>query len=117
MAFVDYAAGKVRDFTTSLTKVLAIGTSTSESIAITSTTINAVITTLPLSSISYPGAKNFTLEFLLPSTEGNGYTLRRIATKESESTTNVITMSNVPALDKNSLIEVSYEITIGVDNS
>ena len=117
MAFVDYSAGLVRDYVTTLTDYLAIGTTTTETISVTSTTINAVITTINKVAITYPSSKKYTVEYLLPSTAANGYTLRRIGTKANDTTTNVITISDVPSLDKNALIEISYNYTIEVVNT
>ena len=117
MVFVNNAAELIRDYTTTLTDYLAIGTTTTETISVTTTTINDVITTLSKISTTYTGQKKYTVEYLLPSTAANGYVLKRIATKNSTTTTGVITISNSPEIDKNPLIEVSYNVTIEVDNT
>lgn len=116
MVVVDYAAKSMRDYFTSLTDFLAIGTSTTETINVTSSTLAGSITTVAKQSISYPDDKTFTLEYILPAGASNGNTLRRIAVKNTLATTQVITLSNIPSLDKNTLVEVAFEVTLEVDN-
>ncbi len=116
MVVVDYTAGQIRDDLTTLALYVSVGSSTTETISITSTTINSVITTVARSSISYPSSKKFTGEFIFGSGVGNGEVFRRIAIKDSSTTSQVISLSNVPELDKNNLIEVVYEVTFEVAN-
>jgi hypothetical protein len=116
MVVVDYTANAVRNYFTTLANALSIGTSTTVAITISSTTINNVAATVSRAAISYPDTKTFITEYLLSATDANGSILRRIAIKENTTTTQVITLSNIPDLEKNSLIEVSFEITAEVSN-
>ena len=116
MVVVDYLAGILRDNWTTYSGWLSLGTTTTESINVTSTTINDVISTVQRQSISYPSNKKFTAEYLLDANSGNGVVLRRIGIKQTSTTTNVITLSNIPEIDKNNLIEVAIEVTLEVDN-
>lgn len=116
MVVVDYTATQLRNYLTTQTDWLAIGTSIAESIETTSVTIDEVVANIQKVSISYPTTKSYTNEYLLDANTANGSTLRRIALKNVSTTSQVITLSNVPSLDKNNLIEVSYEYTILINN-
>lgn len=116
MVVVDYTATQLRNYFTTLTNWMSIGTSTTETISVTSTTINNVITTVSAQSITYPSVKKFTREYLVGANEANGEVLRRIAIKTIDGTSQVITLSNIPEIDKNNLIEISIEETLEVDN-
>ena len=116
MAIVNNLATIVRDNMTTYALWLSVGTTTSESISIASTTINGVVTTVARESISYPSAKKFTSEFLVPSGSANGFVFKRIAVKDSSTTSDIISISNIPDVDKNNLIEVAFEVTFEVIN-
>lgn len=116
MVIVNYAARRVRDYFTTLTDFLTIGSTTTETISITSSSISDAITTIPKASISYPTDKKFTAEYVINSLSSNGTTFRRIASKETTTTTMVISLNNIPRLDKNNLIEVAFDSTFIVEN-
>lgn len=116
MVVVDYAARRVRDYFTTLTDFLTIGSSTTETISITSSSISDAITTIAKASISYPSDKKFTVEYVIDALSSNGTTFRRIATKETTTTTMVISLNNIPRLDKNNLIEVAFDSTFVIEN-
>lgn len=117
MVLVDKTATVIRDYLTTVTEWLAIGTSTAQSIETTSETIEGEILALPRASISYPTIKQFEAEFLVDANSGNDNTIRRIALKETSTTTVVVSLSNVPTLAKNDLIELVYNVTLQVINS
>jgi len=117
MAIVDYTATQVRDQLTTLSNYLAISSSTTDSIVVSMTTINGIFTTVARDSVSYPSTKKATYEFVLPSGASNGQIIRRIAILSSASTSQIISVSNIPELEKNSLVEVSFEVTFEVINS
>jgi hypothetical protein len=116
MVVVDYTATKVRDNLTTLSNWLSIGTSTSDAITISSTTINSVVTTIQVTDTSYPSSKKFTNEYLLDANTANGSIINRIAIKETSTTTQVITLSNLPEIEKNALIEIVFDVTLEVEN-
>ena len=116
MVVVDYIAEILRDNWTTYCDWISVGTSTTESINVTSTTINNVAVTASKQSIAYPSTKKFTIEYLVSANDANGQVLRRIGIKNNSTTSQVITLSNIPEIDKNNLIEVALEVTLEVDN-
>lgn len=116
MPVVNKLATIIRNDLTTYTNWLALGTTTTDTISIASTSLSGEYTTLPIQSISYPSDKKYTVEFILGPNQGNGQTYKRIALKETSTTTDVVTISNIVALDKNELVGAAFEVTLEVIN-
>jgi hypothetical protein len=117
MVVVDNAAMLLRNYFTTVSDFLGISSSTTDTISVTSSTMASTFTNISASSITYPSDKKFTREYILDSLSSNGEFIRRIGVKNTSTTTNVMTLSNIPELEKNASIEVSFEVTLEIDNN